>query len=164
MSREFALFVLESSYQTPMTPTQPEMWTVTGTGTSGAGVAGFVGFYARLDGGDSLTMRPRTVPVTVPYGGGVAIPAFTVGDKLEVKGTYKTKWYAGPFGQMLFQWAMQQVNTGGYVGLSGVSTGWAYSGGPAGNLPSVTILHAIQRPDGTYKQRMYNGVRVEGIS
>jgi hypothetical protein len=161
--REFALFVLESSYQTPMTPTLAEIWTTSGAGTAGAGVAGFVGFYARLDGSDSLTIRPRIVPYTVPYGGGVAIPAFTVGDKILVEGTYKTKLYAGPFGQFLLQWSMQQINTLGYVGLSGVNTGWAYSGGPSGNLPSVYIFHAIQRSDGTYKVRGYAGVKVKSI-
>ena len=96
-------------------------------------------------------MRPRPVMVTVPYGGGVAIPAFTVSDKQILEGTYKTKLYAGAFTQMLLQLACQQVNSLGYVGLSGVSSGWQYgpaagsTGSQAGNLPSVSIFHAIQR-------------------
>ena len=88
-------------------------------------MAGFVGFYGRLDGGDGFTMRPRPVPVTVPYGGGLAIPAFTVSDKYVCEGKYTTKLYAGPFSQFLLQWAAQQVNTGGFVGPAGASTGWA---------------------------------------
>ena len=160
MAREFAFFCLESSYGTPMVPTLAEMWTTSGSGTVGAGVAGFVGFYARLDGSNSFSMRPRPAIVAVPYGGGVAIDAFRVADKLAVEGTFKTKLYAGPWSQFLLQWGAQQINTGGYVGGSGVSTGWAYSSA-TGDLPSVTIVHAIQRSDGTYKVRQYGGVKVK---
>ena len=160
MAREFALFVLESALGTAMVPTAAEMWTQSGTGTAGVGVAGFVGFYARLDGGDALTMRPRPQIVAVPYGGGVAIDAFRVADKIDVTGTFRTKLYAGPWTQMLLQWASQPINAGGYVGLAGVNTGWAYGSGPPGNLPSVTIFHAVQKSDGTYKVRQYPGVRV----
>ena len=163
MAREFALFVLESAFGTPMVPTQAEMWTQAGAGTAGVGVAGFVGFYARLDGGDALTMRPRPQMVAVPYGGGVAIDAFRVADKIDVTGTFRTKLYAGPWSQFLLQWAAQPVNALGYVGLSGVNTGWNPGTGLAGNLPSVTILHAIQRSDGTYKIRQYPGVRVGSL-
>lgn len=162
MAREFVLFVLEGSYQTPLVPTLAEMWTTTGTGTAGAGVAGFVGFYGRLDGGDGFTMRPRPVPVSVPYGGGEAIDAFTVSDKIVCDGKYTTKLYAGPFTQFLLTWASQQINTGGFVGPSGTSTGWAYSSGPPGNLASVYIFHAIQLASGAYKCRGYPGVRVRG--
>ncbi len=163
MAREFALFVLESAYGTPMTPTQAEMYTTTGTGTAGVGVGGFAGFYARLDGSNSFSMRPKIVPVEVPYGGGWAAPAITVGDKLTVEGSYSTKLYAGPFGQFLLLWAAQQINAHGLVAPAGVSTGaWAHSD-PPGDLPSVAILHAIQRSDGTYKCRQYTGVKVRGF-
>ena len=47
MAREFALFVLETTFGTPMVPTLAEMWTQGGAGTAGVGVGGFVGFYAR---------------------------------------------------------------------------------------------------------------------
>ena len=109
-------------------------------------------------------MRPRPQMVSVPYGGGVAIDAFRVNDKISVTGTFRTKLYAGPWSQFLLQWGAQPVNAGGYVGLSGVSTGWNPGTGVAGNLPSVTIMHAIQRSDGTYKIRQYSGVRVESLS
>ena len=171
MAREFALFVLESAYKTPVTVAAGTVWSQSGAGAASAGnvipvngtpsSTGFSAFYARLDQGDSLTVRARPVMVTVPYGGGFNIPAITVSDKFAVKGRYTTKLYAGPFTQFLFQWASQVVNTGGYVGGNGVSLGWQYAGA-SGNLPSVTILHAIQRPsDGSYKCQQYSGVKVD---
>lgn len=163
MAREFLLFVLESAYGTPMTPTLAEMWTTSGSGTAGVGVGGFVGFYGRLDDGNAFTMRPRPVMVEVPYGGGLAIPAFTVADKYVIEGSYKTKLYAGPFSQFLLQWAAQQINSHNIVAGAGVSTGWAHSDAP-GNLPSVYCLHAIQRSDGSYKCRGYPGVKVKSFA
>ena len=94
------------------------IWTTaatTGIPSTASGANNYAGFYARLDGGDSFTMRPRPVQVTVPYGGGFAIPAFTVSDKQMLEGTYKTKLYAGAFTQMLLSLSCQQVNSLGYV-------------------------------------------------
>ena len=114
-----------------------------------------------------FTMRPRPVMVTVPYGGGVGNPRVHRSDKTVLEGTYKTKLYAGAFTQMLLQLACQQVNSLGWVGVSGVSSGWQYgpaagsAGNQCGNLPSVSIFHAIQKSDGTYKHRLYHGVRVK---
>ena len=130
MSREYCMFVLEGGsgttpYCTPVAPAaSANIWTTaatTGIPSTASGANNYAGFYARLDGGDSFTMRPRPVPVTVPYGGGFAIPAFTVSDKQMLEGTYKTKLYAGAFTQMLLQLACQQVNSLGYVGVSGVT-------------------------------------------
>ena len=90
MSREYCLFVLEGGsgttpYCTPVAPAaSANIWTTaasTGIPSTASGANNYAGFYARLDGGDSFTMRPRPVPVTVPYGGGFAVPAFTVSDK-----------------------------------------------------------------------------------
>ncbi len=176
MSREYCLFVLEGGsgttpYCTPVAPAAAgNIWTTaatTGIPSTASGAGNYSGFYARLDGGDSFTMRPRPVMASVPYGGGFAVPAFTVSDKQVLEGTYKTKLYAGAFTQMLLQLACQQVNSGGYVGGSGVVAGWQYgpaagsAGNQCGNLPSVSIFHAIQKSDGTYKHRLYYGVRVK---
>jgi len=180
MAREFALFVLEGAatgipYKVPIQPTTGSIWTNSGAGISGPGVilqssggTGFNAFYARLDQGDSFTMRARPQMITVPYGGGFNIPAFTVSDKFVCKGRYVTKLYAGPFTQFLFQWASQVVNAGGYVNAAGTTWGWEYgpaagtAGSQSGNLPSVTILHGIQRPlDGSYKCQQYSGVKVD---
>ena len=176
MAREYCLFVLEGGNGTPApfcNPVAPaataNIWTTaatTGIPSTASGADNYSAFYARLDGGDSFTMRPRPVPVTVPYGGGFAIPAFTVSDKQVLEGTYKTKLYAGAFTEMLLKLACQQVNAGGYVGANGVAAGWQYgvaagsAGSQAGNLPSVSIFHAIQL-NGTYKHRLYRGVRVK---
>ena len=179
MSREFVLFVLEGGsgttpYCTPVPPAaSANIWTTaatTGVPSTASGANAYSAFYVRLDGGDAFTVRPRPVTVSVPYGGGLAIDAFTVSDKQEVVGSYKTKLYAGAFGQFLFQWAMQQVNSLGYVGVGGVATGWQYgpasgtAGNACGNLPSVCAFHAIQRADGTYKQRLYYGLRVTSMN
>jgi hypothetical protein len=176
MSREYCMFLLEGGdgttapYCNPIVPAATSnIWTTAATtglpGTDGG--SNYAAFYARLDGGDSFTMRPRPVTVSVPYGGGSAISAFTVSDKMVLEGTYKTKLYAGAFTQMLLQLACQQVNSGGWVGGSGVVAGWQYgksstnTGNQCGNLPSVSIFHAIQKSDGTYKHRLYRGVRVK---
>ncbi|MGO9599943.1 MAG: hypothetical protein ACLP7Q_18290 [Isosphaeraceae bacterium] len=174
MSREYCMFVLEGGsganpYCNPIAPAaSANIWTVAAsTGLPGTdGGSNYAAFYARLDGDDGFTMRPRPVMVSVPYGGGFATRAFTVSDKQEMTGTYKTKLYAGAFTQMLLQLACQQVNSLGWVGASGVSSGWQYgpaagvAGNQVGNLPSVSIFHAIQKGDGTYKHRLYRGVRV----
>jgi len=167
MAREFALFVMENGYGSPVTPTQAEIWTTAATlNPPGTASSMYCAFYARLDAGDSLTMRPRPVEVQVPFGGGLAIPGFSVADKYVLEGTYKCKFYAGAFGAFLLQWAAQQVNSLGYVGLYNVATGWQYgaAGVYAGNLPSVSIFHAIQRSDGTYKIRLYTGCKVKSWS
>ena len=99
MSREFLLLVQESAYKTPVTT--PIVWPTTSANA----------FYIRLDGANAFTMRPRPVMVAVPYGGGVAIDAFRVSDKIECKGRLLCKLYAGALSQFLIQWAAQTINT-----------------------------------------------------
>ncbi len=142
MSREFLLLVQESAYKTPVAT--PIYWP---TASANA-------FYIRLDGANVFSMRPRPVMVAVPYGGGVAIDAFRVADKLECKGRLVTKLYAGPLSQFLLQWAAQQINTG-------QTSPWTTTE-PAGDLASVAIYHAIMRSDGTIKRRVYLGTKVDG--
>src|SRR5208282_2662050 len=156
--REFLLFTEESAYKTPVVPTTGStgtLWNNVSTATN------FNSFYGRLDTGDSFTMRARPVMVRIPFGGGVNIPAYTVSDKFECKGRYVTKLYAGPFTKFLFLWGSQQVNSLGYVAPATIGSGWASTEAP-GNLASVSILHAIQRPqDGSYKCQQYSGVKVD---
>ena len=99
MLREFLMLVQESAYKTPATAV---VWP-TGSATA---------FYIRMDGSNAFTMRPRPVMVTVPYGGGLAVDAFRVADKLECKGKLTTKLYAGPLSEFLLGWAAKQINTG----------------------------------------------------
>src|SRR5271157_2618176 len=142
MSREFLLLVQESAFKTPVTT--PIIWPTTSANA----------FYIRLDGANVFTMRPRPVMVAVPYGGGVAIEAFRVSDKMECKGKLQTKLYAGPHSQFLLQWAAQTIN-------SGQTSPWTTTE-PAGDLASVACYHAIQRSDGSIKRRVYLGTKVDG--
>ncbi len=140
MSREFLYLVEESAYKTPVaTP-----------------VVGTSAFYIRLDGANAFTMRPRPVMVAVPYGGGMAIDAFRVADKMECKGRLICKLYAGVLSQFLLQWAAQPINTA-------QTSPWTTTE-PAGDLASVSCYHAITRSDGSVKCRVYLGTKVDGWS
>jgi hypothetical protein len=141
MSREFLLLVQESAFKTPVS--SPVIWPT----------ASASGYYIRLDGANVFTMRPRPVIVAVPYGGGVAIDAFRVADKMELKGRLVTKLYAGPLSQFLLQWGGQPI-TGG-------TAPWTTTE-PNGDLASVSIYHAITRSDGSIKRRVYLGCKVDG--
>ena len=99
--------------------------------------------------------------ITVPYGGGVNIPAFTVSDKFVCTGRYTTKLYAGPFSQFLFQWAANRSTRETRRLGPPPAAHWTRSG----NLASVSIFHAIQRPqDGTWKAQWSKGVMVNSCS
>lgn len=137
MSREFLYLVQESAYKTPVaTP-----------------VVGSSAFYIRLDGSNAFTMRPRPVMVAVPYGGGVAVDAFRVSDKIECKGRLACKLYAGALSQFLLQWSAQPINTA-------QTSPWTTTE-PAGDLASVSCYHAITRSDGSIKCRVYLGTKVD---
>src|SRR5208337_4852109 len=131
MSREFLLMVEESAYKTPVA--SPVVYPT----------ASPTAYYARLDGGNVFTMRPRPVMVTVPYGGGVAVDGFRVSDKMECKGRLQVKLYAGAgvaagtpgLGGFLMQWAAQQVN-------AAQSAPWTTTE-PPGDLASCSIYHAV---------------------
>jgi hypothetical protein len=142
MSREFLYLVQESAYKTPVTT--PVVYP---TASANA-------FYIRLDGANTFTVRPRPVMVAVPYGGGVAIDAFRVSDKIECKGRLVCKLYAGALSQFLLQWGGQQVN-------SAQTSPWTTTE-PAGDLASVSCYHAITRSDGSIKRRVYLGCKVDG--
>ncbi len=143
MAREFLLLVQESAYKTPVAT--PVIWPT----------ASATGFYIRLDGSNVFSMRPRPVMVAIPYGGGVAIDAFRVSDKIECKGRLSTKLYAGPVSAFLLEWAAQPIN-------SAQTSPWTTTE-PAGDLASVSIYHAIQRSDGTIKRRVYLGCKIDGF-
>jgi len=145
MSREFLLLVEESAYKTPVASPTVYNWTTPNAANA---------FYIRLDGANTFTMRPRPVMVAVPYGGGVAIDAFRVSDKIECKGRLVCKLYAGLLSQFLLEWAAQPIN-------SGQTAPWTTTE-PAGDLASVSCYHAIVRSDGTIKRRVYLGTKVDG--
>ena len=147
MSREFLLMVEESAYKTPVA--SPVVYPT----------ASPTAYYARLDGANTFTMRPRPVMVTVPFGGGVATDAFRVSDKIECKGRLTTKVYAGTTGVIgmggwLLNWATTQIN-------AGQTLPWTTTE-PAGDLASISIYHGVVRSDGTIKRRVYLGCKPDG--
>jgi hypothetical protein len=144
--REYLMIVEESAFKTPVG--SPVIWT---TATS-YGLANASAYYIRLDGGNAFTMRPRPVQVETPYGGGVAIGAFRVSDKQEVKGqlTLKLCVSQAPF---LLSWAGLRIN-------SGQTAPWVTTQLP-GDLASCSIYHAITRSDGSVKRRVYLGCKVD---
>jgi hypothetical protein len=145
--REYLMIVEESAYKTPVA--SPVVWTTSTT----YGLANASAYYVRLDGGNAFTMRPRPVQVTVPYGGGFAVDAFKVSDKIECKGNLNIKLCVGqaPF---LLSWAASRIN-------SGQTAPWTTTE-PAGDLASCSIYHAIVRSDGSVKRRVYLGCKVDG--
>lgn len=147
VAREFVMIVQESAYKTPIG--SPTVWTTALTYNTETAA------YIRLDEGNAFTMRPRPQMVTIPYGGGVAIDAFRVSDKIECKGNLRCKLYAGlaPF---LINWASERIN-------SGQTLPWPTTE-PPGDLASCSIYHAIQRSDGTFKRRVYLGCKVDSWS
>lgn len=138
-AREFLMIVIESAYKTAKTTP----------------AAGTEAIYIRLDGSNSFAMRPKPIQTQVAYGGGVAINAFTVSDQIECKGQLQTKLYASQ-AKFLLDWAATRINTG-------QTAPWTTTE-PAGDLASCSVYHAIMRSDGTYKRRLYKGVKVNSGS
>jgi hypothetical protein len=144
--REFLMIVEESAYMTPVTT--PVVWD---TGTT-YGLANASAYYIRLDGGNAFAMRSRPMgAVTVPYGGGFDVPAYTVADKQECRGqlTCKLSVSQAPF---LLSWLGTRV--------SGGTAPWTTSI-PNGDLASCSIYHGITRPDGSIKRRVYLGAKCD---
>jgi hypothetical protein len=145
--REFLMIVEESAFKTPVST--PTTWT---TGTT-YGLGNAQAYYVRLDGGNAFTMRPRPAgTVTVPYGGGFDVPAYMVSDKQECKGQLTLKLCVGqaPF---FLSWPLLRIN-------AGQTAPWVTTE-PAGDLASCSIYHAVTRPDGSIKRRVYLGCKCD---
>ncbi len=162
MSREYLCIVPESAFGTPAaaTPSVATPYTYNANATTPNC------FYARLDGGNAFSMRPRPVMVAVPYGGGVAIDAFRVSDKTALTGKLAVKLYSGAavaagtpgLGGFLLSWAAQQVN-------AAQTAPWTTTE-PPGDLASCSIYHAVQYGIPTsystpYRIRAYSGCKVD---
>jgi len=148
-SREFLMIVKESAFKTPKT--SPVTWTTSTT----YGLANADSYYQRLPGDNQFTMRPRPVQVEIPYGGGVAVMAQRVSDKLACQGQLTTNlcYSHAPF---LLSWAGVNINTG-------QTAPWTTTE-PAGDLASCAIYHGIIEFDGTVKRRVYLGAKVDSWS
>jgi hypothetical protein len=157
MAREFLCIVSEANYGVQAIPTSP--W-VAGPGPSatpyqippfGANTT----FYVRLDEGNAFSMRPRPQTVEVPYGGGLAIGAYRVSDKTELRGNLRMKLttHIAPF---VLAWASTRVD---------VTKAFPWTNNePEGDLASCTIYHAIMRDDGSFRRRAYTGCKVDSWS
>ena len=148
VSREFLMIVEESAFGTPVV--SPVVWTTSTT----YGLANASAYYIRLPGDNQFTMRPRPIVVRVPYGGGLAIDAYTASDKLECKGRLTTMLSIAqaPF---LLSWAGARI-------VGGTSP-WTTSE-LVGDLASCSIYHGIVEFDGTVKRRLYKGCKVDSWS
>jgi hypothetical protein len=147
--REYLMIVQEPAYKTANG--SPAIWTTSTT----YGLANYQALFIRLDGDNSFTMRPRPVVVDNMYGGGFAVPAFKISDKMEVKGqlTCKLSVSQAPF---LLSWAGVRIN-------SGQNSPWVTTE-PVGDLASCSIYHAITRSDNSVKRRVYLGCKVTSWS
>lgn len=114
-------------------------------------VAGTDSFYIRLSEANSFSMRPKPKQFQVPYGGGDATPALLGSAETEVMGNLKTLLYPAQ-ASILMGWCAGKINTG-------QTSPWTTTE-IAGDLPSVSLYHAIQRSDGTYKRKRYAGCKV----
>ncbi len=144
--REFLMIVEESAFMTPVAT--PVVWT---TGST-YGLANASAYYIRLDGGNAFAMRPRPQgSVTVPYGGGFDVPAYTVSDKQECRGqlTCKLSVSQAPF---LLSWLGTRITAGTAPWVTSI---------PNGDLASCSIYHATTRPDGTIQRRVYLGAKCD---
>lgn len=146
-TREFLLVVQESAYLTPVAT--PVVWTT----ASAPGTA--TAYYIRLDEGNAFAMRPRPQTVEIPYGGGLAIGAYRVADKMECKGNLRCK-LTTALAPFLFGWAATRVD-------AARTLPW-HNAEPPGDLASCAVYHAIMREDGTFKRRVYLGCKVDSWS
>jgi Phage tail tube protein len=150
VSREFLMVVKESAFKTPKST--PVVWTQSTT----YGLANADAYYVRLPGDNQFTMRPRPVIVRTPYGGGVAIDAYAVSDKIECKGRITMPLYVSqaPF---WLSWAGVRVSGSGTAPWTTTEVD--------GDLPSCAIYHGIQHfDDNSIKRRLYLGCKVDSWS
>ena len=136
MAREFLYLVQESAFKTPV----------------GSPVVGTSSFYIRLEGGNAFKGRPKPVTKRVMYGGGLATPVYTVSDKQQIKLSLQTQLY-GTQAALILPWCITRIN-------AGQTLPWTTTE-PAGDLASMSIYHAIQRSDASYKRRVYLGCKVD---
>ena len=97
-------------------------------------------------------MRPRPSGIVrTPYGGGVAIDAYAIADKIACQGQLTIPLSIGqaPF---WLSWAG--------IRIAGGTAPWTTSE-PNGDLASCSVYHGIIEFDGTVKRRVYLGCKVD---
>jgi hypothetical protein len=148
-AREYLMVVEESAYGTPVST--PTIWTTATT----YGLANAQAYYCRLDESNAFTMGPDPIQKELMYGGGVAVPAIRVSDKLECKGSLKMQLtvLTAPF---WLSWCGIKIN-------AGQTAPWVTTE-PPNDLASCTIYHAIEMINGTVKRRGFLGVKPDGFT
>src|SRR5947209_1426454 len=130
VSRQYVMIVREGALLTPVA--NP--------------VAGTDSIYIRLT--EDFTMQPTMEAATIPYGGGVAIPADQVCDHYRLDGQLRTKLYPQQ-AAFLLNWAAFRIN-------ATQDQPWTTTE-PAGDLASCSVYHAVRRSDGTFSLKRYGG-------
>lgn len=143
-AREFLWLVVESAYG--VTKTSP--------------VAGTDSIFIRLSGSNSFSMRPKQMAVKIAHGGGTATNSQRIADWFELKGSLTTELYVAQ-APILLPWLITPINAGRTLPWT---TTDASALSPPGDLASVSIYHAITRPDGTIKRKKYLGCKAKGFS
>lgn len=171
--REFILIVQEQQLGVPChasvtdTPTPqvdyaPQTATalVVATGNAVPAPTTLNAIFVRIDGGNAFTMRVRPVAEDIMSGGGYAYIGQTVAGRMALTGTLQTKLYANQ-AKFLLDWACTPKSSTS-VPWPNIDPSSGRGGTATGDLCSCTIYHAIRRSDGTYRTRMYGGVKVMG--
>ena len=133
--REFLYITEEATYKT----------------FNGSPVLGTNQLVIRLDSDNSFTMRATPMTQDVMYGGGFAVPAYSVSDEIALTGKLSLKLCYSQ-AAILMPWLVTRINSGG-------TSPWT-TAEPPGDLASMTIDHGIYQDDSkTYKLTRYLGTK-----
>ena len=116
-------------------------------------VAGSDSIYIRLSDGNGFGMVAEPVIEEIPYGGGFAVTADAVSDHYSCKGRLKTNLYPSQ-APLLLSLLSRRIG-------SDQASPWPTTE-PAGDLASVSVYHAVRRPDGSYRRKRFAGVKAAG--
>jgi hypothetical protein len=130
---------------------EPAYATFNGTPTLGTNQ-----LVIRLDSDNSFTMRAAPVAQDVMYGGGFAVPAYSVSDEISLSGRLSLKLCYSQ-ANIVMPWLITRIN-------SAQTSPWTTTE-PPGDLASMTIDHAVYLDDtAAYKATRYLGVKPAGWS
>lgn len=142
MAREHLLLVEESSYGVPAL-------------TTGAPSTGRFS-WIRLDEDNAFSLRMVPDRGKRMWGGGLAVPGQTYADTYTCKGSLRLA-VAYSQADRLFKWCTGRVNSGRTAPWTTTDASGVM---PPGDLASVSLYHAFQRADGSFKLNRYAGCKV----
>jgi hypothetical protein len=141
MAREYLMMVEESSYGNPAL--------TTGAPTTGRFM------WIRLDEDNSFSLRQVPDRGKRMWGGGLAVPGQTYADTYTCKGSLRVALCYSQ-ADRLFKFCTTRVNTGRTAPWVTTDAAGVM---PTGDLASVSLYHAYQRSDSTFKLNRYAGVK-----